>query len=176
LRENPKISKHKNIYLSLGSNIGDRYSNLREAVSRLKKSGALEICAVSPVYETEPLYNSDQKKFLNSVIESMTIGSPEDLLAVCMQIEREMKREALSEKNGPRIIDIDIVFFDDTVMQTENLTIPHESYSERKFVLVPLCDLAPGFTCPVSGDPVSEILVRCADNSLVHRYESVEAA
>lgn len=176
LREAPKISAHKNIFLSLGSNIGDRYDNLLRALSRLKESDGLEIRAISPVYETEPLYNMCQTDFLNCVVESTTHSSPKSLLAMCKHVEREMGRDKCGgEKNGPRIIDIDIIFFDDEVIQTEDLTIPHEDYSERKFVLVPLTDLAPDFVCPVSGDPVSEILARCTDHSLVHRYELAEA-
>ncbi len=128
------------------------------------------------MYETEPLYNTDQKEFLNCMVEITTDGSPENLLMLCKQVEQEMGREPDSQKNEPRVIDIDIVFFDDRVMQTENLTIPHSNYSERKFVLVPLCDLAPQFTCPLCGDSISDILARCPDTSLVHRYKLVETA
>jgi 2-amino-4-hydroxy-6-hydroxymethyldihydropteridine diphosphokinase len=131
------------VFLSLGSNVGDREANLRAAIERLP---ALR---VSPVYETEPVDYTDQPWFLNLVVEMDTGLSPLELLAMTSRIEQELGRVRTVAK-GPRTIDIDILLYGDAVVSTPELEIPHPRMAERRFVLAPLADLAPDLLHPVS--------------------------
>ena len=139
------------IFLSLGSNVGDREGNLRAAVERLPVS------RVSPIYETEPVDYADQPWFLNLVVEAETELSPHALLATTAHIEQELGRVRYIPK-GPRIIDIDILLFGDQVVNAPNLQIPHPRMAERRFVLAPLADLAPDLRHPVTHRTVREML------------------
>jgi 2-amino-4-hydroxy-6-hydroxymethyldihydropteridine diphosphokinase len=143
-------------YLSLGSNIGDREVNLRAAILALG-SGGVNILRESPVYETEPVDYLDQGWFLNQVVEAELNLTPRKLLALNAKIEREMGRVRDVPK-GPRTIDIDILFFDEVVIQTADLEIPHPRIAERRFVLAPLAELAPSLRHPVTGHSVLEML------------------
>jgi len=145
----------KIIYLSLGSNIGDREGNLEAAVERL--AGEMRILRVSPIYETEPVDYTAQGWFLNVVVEAETALFPLQLLARIHKIERALGRVRAAPK-GPRTIDIDILFYGSTVMRTATLEIPHPRIAERRFVLVPLADLAPALRHPVSHRTVRELL------------------
>ena len=145
----------KIIYLSLGSNIGDRERNLEAAVERL--AGDMRILRVSPIYETEPVDYTAQRWFLNLVVEAETALFPLQLLARIHKIERALGRVRAVPK-GPRTIDIDILFHGSTVMRTATLEIPHPRIAERRFVLVPLADLAPALRHPVSHRTVRELL------------------
>lgn len=145
----------KIIYLSLGSNIGDREGNLEAAVERL--AGEMRILRVSPMYETEPVDYTAQRWFLNLVVEAETALFPLQLLARIQKIERALGRVRAVPK-GPRTIDIDILFHGRTVMRTATLEIPHPRIAERRFVLVPLADLAPALRHPVSHRTVRELL------------------
>ena len=140
----------KTVYLSLGSNLGDREANLREALNRL------EPLRVSPIYETSPVDYQAQPFFLNLAAEIETDLMPLQLLSKTQKIERELGRVRGIPK-GPRIIDIDILLFDSRVMRTKRLEIPHPRMHERRFVLVPLADLAPKLPHPVSGLTVEEM-------------------
>lgn len=143
-------------YLSLGSNIGDRENNLRQAIARLREVG--DVCAVSGFYETEPVeVDGEQPWFLNCAVCLETSLSPEELLAGTLKIEREMgrRREAV---RSPRIIDIDILLFGDLVVDLPQLTIPHPGLSRRRFVLEPLAEIAPEARHPVSLLTVREML------------------
>jgi 2-amino-4-hydroxy-6-hydroxymethyldihydropteridine diphosphokinase len=145
----------KIIYLSLGSNIGDREGNLEAAVERLE--GEMRILRVSPMYETEPVDYTAQRWFLNLVVEAETALFPLQLLARIQKIERALGRVRAVPK-GPRTIDIDILFHGSTVMRTATLEIPHPRIAERRFVLAPLADLAPALRHPVSHRTVRELL------------------
>lgn len=145
------------ICLSLGSNLNNRAANLREAIARLGRR--LDITAVSPVYETEPWGDLDQPPFLNACIAATTTLEPRDVLHLAKSIEREMGRQP-SHKWGPRLIDIDILFYDDLVMDEGDLIIPHPRIAERAFVLAPLADLAPDHRHPRTGDTVRQMLDR----------------
>jgi len=144
------------VYLSLGSNIGDRAANLRAAMDLLAAPD-LRILRVSPVYETEPVGCVEQGWFLNLVVETETELLPKRLLARTARIERTLGR-IRTVRNGPRTIDIDILLYGDSVVRTAELEIPHPRMAERRFVLAPLADLAPGLRHPVTHRTVREMM------------------
>ena len=148
--------KVKTVYLSLGSNIGDRAANLRAALDRLSAAG-LQVRRVSPVYETEPVDLANQRWFLNLVAEAETDLFPLQLLVRTQRIERDLGRVP-SVPKGPRTIDIDILLYANTVIRSATLEVPHPRLAERRFVLVPLADLAPGLRHPVTRRTVREML------------------
>lgn len=143
-------------YLSLGSNIGDRERNLHAAIERLGAPG-LRVLRVSPTYETEPVDNTDQRWFLNLVVEAETTLFPLQLLARAQKVERVLGRVRTVPK-GPRTIDIDILLYGTAVMRSGKLEIPHPRMAERRFVLVPLHDLAQDLRHPVSRKTMAEML------------------
>jgi 2-amino-4-hydroxy-6-hydroxymethyldihydropteridine diphosphokinase len=143
------------VYLSLGSNVGDREAHLREALAQLPPS--IRILRVSPVYETEPVDYTDQGWFLNLVVEAETNLSPTQLLWRIACIERSLGRIRTVPK-GPRTIDIDILLYGDVVVQKVRLQIPHPRMAARRFVLAPLADLAPDLRHPVAHQTVTEML------------------
>jgi 2-amino-4-hydroxy-6-hydroxymethyldihydropteridine diphosphokinase len=145
------------IFLSLGSNLGDRLSNLNEAINNLPPQ--VIPLNVSPVYETPPWGYEKQPPFLNQVIHARTALSPMDLLSYIKMVEIGLGRQP-TFRNGPRIIDLDILFYDQLVLDTPPLTIPHPRLSGRAFVLVPLADLDPDLRHPVAGETVQEMLAR----------------
>jgi len=146
----------KTVYLSLGSNLGDRAGNLREAVSRLGELG--EIKAVSAVYETEPVeVEGGQPWFLNCALCMETQLMPRQFLVRMLAIEKQMGRRRYAAK-APRTIDMDILLFGRAAIDTPELTIPHPGLEHRRFVLQPLADIAPGLRLPVSKRTVTEIL------------------
>lgn len=131
------------IYLGLGSNIGDTRSNIESALAMLREK--LNIIKISSYYETEPVGYKDQDWFLNIVVEAETRLSPEELLTFTQSIEKRMKR-VKTILNGPRVIDVDILLYDDINLSSESLTIPHPRMTERAFVMVPLFEIAPRIT------------------------------
>jgi len=159
----------KTIYLSLGSNLGDRAANLRAAIERLAAPD-LRVLRASPVYETEPMENTFQGWFLNLVVEAETKLFPLQLLARTQKIERALGRVRTIPK-GPRTIDIDILFYAATIMRTYKIEIPHPRLSERRFVLAPLHDLAPDLRHPVTRKTVAEML-RAAPPAVVRLIHS----
>jgi 2-amino-4-hydroxy-6-hydroxymethyldihydropteridine diphosphokinase len=136
----------KTAYLSLGSNLGDRAENLRDAIASLGALG--EVSAVSSLYETEPVEVVAQPWFLNCAVTLVTEKMPRQLLAGVLKIEQVMGRRRTQQK-GPRIIDIDILLFGSSVVDTAQLTIPHPAMHERRFVLEPLAEIAPDVRHPV---------------------------
>ncbi|SHH67004.1 2-amino-4-hydroxy-6-hydroxymethyldihydropteridinediphosphokinase [Sporobacter termitidis DSM 10068] len=129
------------VFFSLGSNLGDTEANIKEALRLLSEK--VRVVRVSSFYETEPVGYKDQPWFLNIAAEGATSLSPEELLQFTQSIERQMKR-VKTIVNGPRSIDVDILLFNDDMIKTETLTIPHPRMLERAFVLVPLYEIAPG--------------------------------
>ena len=144
------------VYLSLGSNMGDREGNLRAAINALPAAG-VKVLRVSPVYETEPVDYTAQAWFLNLVVEAETDLFPMQLLARTARIERALKR-ARTVAKGPRTIDIDILLYGSSVVRTETLQIPHPRMAERRFVLQPLVDLSPDLRHPLLQKTVRELL------------------
>ena len=143
------------IYLALGSNLGDRVQNLKAAVAALPPQMVLK--AKSNVYETLPWGYEDQPRFLNMALKAETYLAPEPLLKHIKRLEIALGRKA-SFAYGPRLIDIDILFYDDMVLSTPTLTIPHPHMHERGFVLLPLMDIAPDLVHPVMKKSVREML------------------
>jgi 2-amino-4-hydroxy-6-hydroxymethyldihydropteridine diphosphokinase len=162
------MSEHL-VYLALGSNLGDRAANLRAAIERL--APGLNVRRQSCIYETEPWGYADQPAFLNMVVEADTRLDPDSLLTFLKNIEAEMGREA-TFRNGPRLIDLDILFYDNLVLDTPPLVIPHPRLHERAFVLVPLADLAPEFLHPLLGETILHLLMQ-ADLKGVARFTDV---
>jgi len=146
----------KRIYLSLGSNLGDREQGLQAAI-RLLESPDLPVLRVSSIYETEPQDFGGQPWFLNLVVEAETSLLPRQLLARVRKIERELGRRRLVVK-GPRTIDIDILLYGNFVIETAELTVPHPRMPDRRFVLEPMCELAPELRHPVLRRTIRELL------------------
>jgi len=146
----------KTAYLALGSNIGDREANLREALARLEAAD-VRVTRKSSIYETEPRYVRDQPEFLNAVVEAETGLFPLQLLKRARKIEKEMGRQRVTP-NGPRNIDIDILFYGKSVIDAPELQVPHPRIAERSFVLEPLAEIAPQLRHPLTGKTASEML------------------
>ncbi len=157
------------IYLALGTNLGQRRQNLQTALGQLPPGVILK--KISRVYETAPVYVLDQPPFLNMAVEAQTTLSPHDLLRYLKRIEAEMGRER-GRRYGPRLIDLDIIFYDDWVVDTPDLKIPHPHLGERGFVLRPLADIAAGMIHPVSRQTIAEILNALPpDNGILRAIE-----
>jgi 2-amino-4-hydroxy-6-hydroxymethyldihydropteridine diphosphokinase len=146
----------KTAFLALGSNIGDREANLRDAVNRLA-SDQIRVLRRSSLYETAPQELLDQPWFLNAVVEIETSMFPMQLLAFVREIEHRMGRRRETPK-GPRNIDIDILFYGRTVIATPELEVPHLRIAQRRFVLEPLAEIAPEFRHPLTGKTAGEML------------------
>src|SRR5713226_3336786 len=157
----------KIVYLSLGSNIGDRERNLREAITSL--SGAnVRVTRVSLFYETEPVDLREQPWFLNCVVEGTTKVAALELLHALREIQRRMGSQKLVPK-GPRLIDIDILLYGEEIIDAPELQVPHPRMLLRKFVLVPLAEIAPELTSPAWTKTVSELAIKTADRSEVRK-------
>jgi 2-amino-4-hydroxy-6-hydroxymethyldihydropteridine diphosphokinase len=153
------------VYLSLGSNVGNRAANLSAAIAALPGAG-VHIVRVSSIYETEPVDYLRQAWFLNCVVEGQTEVAAVDLLRQLRSIEAAMGSTKPIAK-GPRVMDVDILLYGDTVIATPELQVPHPRMAERRFVLVPLSELAPELRHPVSGKTALEMLRDTKDRSEV---------
>ena len=158
-------------FLCLGSNLGDREANLANCLIKLKKIDA-EVIIVSSLYETEPVCERNQPSFLNQVVEIEVDIDPFGLLNKTKKIEHQMGRVETELDKSPRIIDIDIILAENKVIHTENLIIPHPRMHLRKFVLIPLKEIAPEVEHPVLQKTVKMINKNCQDKSEVHVYKS----
>ena len=146
------------VYLALGTNLGDRPANLRQAIASLTPQ--MDVKAKSYVYETPPWGYADQPRFLNQVVKATTYLDPEPLLKHLKRLEVALGRKE-SFQNGPRLIDIDILFYDDLVLNKPSLAIPHPRLHERGFVLLPLMDIDPDLVHPVSKKSIRELAAVC---------------
>lgn len=158
------------VYLSIGSNMGNREQHLREALAALQREPTIRQIRVSEFVETEPYGYTEQDSFLNAAVELQTLEKPEALLRILQRIEAEGKRERTLHW-GPRTIDLDIILFGDTIMQTETLIIPHREMHLREFVLQPLSQIAPWVLHPVYHKTVNELLEHLREQDTIGRNE-----
>ena len=156
--------------MGLGSNIGNRAEYLKEAVDAIRKLDACTVKQISSIYETEPWGDMDQPDFLNQVVEVETQLGPRGILNECKKIE-----QALGRKNGktgePRTIDIDLLLYGNRVVEDTDVQVPHPRIQMRRFVLVPLNEIAPDVTIPGSGRTVREALETCTDEGGIKLYK-----
>lgn len=155
------------VYLLLGGNLSDPFQQL--LIARKKIAGVANVILESSIYKTKAWGKTDQPDFLNQVLLIETPLGAEDTLQQMLAIENSMGR-VRSQKNAPRLIDIDILFYNSEIVHKKNLSIPHPSIAERRFVLVPLSEIAPDHIHPVSGLSIAELLRDCEDTLQVKRY------
>ncbi len=152
-------------FLSVGSNLGDPLRNCRAGIAMLCASGQVELSALSPFYWTEPVDYLDQQWFLNAALKIRTTLSPLDLLARLQAAQTALGRKADAIRFGPRLLDLDILFYDEMVMTSDRLTIPHPRMHKRRFVLRPICDIDATIVHPVLQRTVGELLRRLPPDS-----------
>ncbi|HTU50827.1 MAG TPA: 2-amino-4-hydroxy-6-hydroxymethyldihydropteridine diphosphokinase [Acidobacteriaceae bacterium] len=156
-RESPQGDDATTAYIALGANLGDREGTLRSAIAALRHLGSVE--AASSFYETAPVGIVEQPDFLNAVVALQTALPPQELMAALLRIEQQHGRDrSASVPKGPRTLDLDLLSYGDLMMETPTLTLPHPSLAERRFVLVPLAEIAPQWRHPVSGKTAAILL------------------
>jgi len=160
------------VFIAIGSNLGDRVENCRRAADLVTSDkGKVTLIRSSSFYETEPWGVAGQGAFINSVIEIRTGLPPEALLGFLKSIEQKMGRTTQPVRWGPRLIDLDIIFYGDKVVEEEGLVVPHPYAHLRAFVLVPLAEIAPDFVHPLLGKKVSELVEALPDKKGVKRLK-----
>ncbi len=157
------------VYLSLGSNIGDRETHVCDAIARLAAEG--RVVAVSSFYETEPVEVTDQAWFLNCAVALETTDTPEQLMAALLKIERDMGRQRVQRK-GPRTVDLDILLFGAAIIDSPDLTIPHPAMHQRRFVLAPLAEIAPDLRHPSLNQTIRQLLKSLPEGQMVQKLET----
>ncbi|MBM7314853.1 2-amino-4-hydroxy-6-hydroxymethyldihydropteridine diphosphokinase [Streptococcus suis] len=155
-------------YLSIGGNMGDRLAYLKAALEAVDRHPDCRLGLVSPIYETPAWGKTDQADFLNLACQVETNLSAQDFLALCQQIELDLDRVRI-EKWGQRTIDLDIIFWDEQVIEEENLIVPHPYAHERAFVLLPLADIAADYRHPSLGQKVKELVSHLGDRSEIKK-------
>ena len=161
------VQKHI-AYIGIGSNLGDRFRNTRDAIRLLDDHPQIQVVALSHFYETEPLTLDGKKQnwYLNCVLKIKSSLNAIRLFRVIQDVEKLLGR-VRREKWGPRTIDLDLLFFDDEILRTKTLIIPHLQLHLRRFVLEPLAEIAPSLTHPIKGVKIKELLKRLKDNKQV---------
>ena len=163
-------TRSESVYISVGANLGDRRRNLEQGLASLQDGGVL-IKKESSLFETEPVGFREQPWFLNMAIEVETVLPALGLLDLCQRIELAMGR-ARAFAGAPRLLDLDILFYGNCVIETERLVIPHPRVPERRFVLEPLAQIAPGYVHPVLRQTIGSLLASCRDASVVRPFQS----
>ncbi|MDY6826289.1 MAG: 2-amino-4-hydroxy-6-hydroxymethyldihydropteridine diphosphokinase [Bacillota bacterium] len=158
-------------YIGLGSNIGSRLTNLRQSLTLLARIPSIRIKTVSPIYETEPVGGPVQGYYLNACASLLTTLPPETLMEAMLDVENRIGRIRI-ERWGPRTIDLDMLVYENMVMNTARLALPHPRLGERCFVLIPLSDIAPNLAIPGQGKTVRELLSKCPSEEEVRYYLS----
>ncbi len=161
------------IFLLLGSNLGDRIDHIHNSIKKLEEQH-IQVLSRSSVYETEPWGKSDQPWFLNQILEVKANNTAEELLQKCLDVEVSLGRFR-EEKWGPRPIDIDILYYNNHVIDTDKLKIPHPGLPNRKFALIPMVELAGGLNHPVLGKSQIELLMECTDQLQVKKTKITSA-
>jgi len=159
------------VYLALGSNLGKREQNLFEAIHALNDN-ACSVRLVSSIYETEAKYVADQPHFINMAIQAETDLSAMDLLILCKDIEKRMGRDFTEKRFGPRVIDIDILFYGSEIILSDDIVIPHPRIAERRFVLEPLSEISAEMVHPGSKKTVKTLLNECRDTGKIRKINS----
>ncbi len=163
---------HQFVLLSLGSNLGDRISNLRAALRALDAQEGVAVSRLSHCYETAPVGKTDQPAFVNLAAEIETVLEPLELLKVVKDIESALGRRP-TERWGPRVVDVDIILWGSRTLDDDRLVIPHREFRNRAFVLVPLAEIAPNAVDPVSGATVAALAQRPDAQGAVTRLDDV---
>lgn len=164
-------SKYIRVHLGLGSNLGNRQSNLDRALDFLTQG--LQVEKISSVYETEPIGNTNQPRFLNLACQAYTRLAPMELLTLAKSIESRLGRP-FNKSNAPRPIDIDILFYGEQIIKTPELVIPHPRLTERAFVLTPLAEIAPDLVHPATGKTIKELREELGETQGVFKWENSE--
>ncbi len=160
------------VYVAMGSNLGDRDAHLAAAVATLRATEGIEVVAVSPLYETDPVGPSPQGPYLNGAIELATTLPPNALLERLLEIEATRGRTRGPDRNAPRTLDLDLLLYGDRKLTGPDLEIPHPRLADRPFVLEPLCDLAPNLIPPTLGETIEVLACKVRDPAAVRRRTS----
>jgi len=166
------IDEH--VYVAMGSNLGDREAHLAAGLAALRATGGIEIVAVSPLYETDPIGPPPQGPYLNGAIEFLTTLVPGALLARLLEIEVLQGRTRGPDRNAPRTLDLDLLLYGDRILAGPELEVPHPRLAERPFVLEPLCDLAPDLIHPTLGETIEVLAGRVRDPAGVRRRSRLD--
>ncbi len=167
-----KHKEYKNVFIGIGSNQGDREGSIYSALEEIRFFG--DLVSISGLYETEPFGSIEQPDFLNAVVQIHTDLVPDALLTHLQDIEQKLGR-VRKEKWGPRTLDLDILIFDQLVLKSETLVVPHPGLSERRFVLVPLCEIAPQYVVPGLNKTVEQLLRETPDRNRIELYATSNA-
>ena len=158
------VTMNHSVFISVGSNLGDKLDNCLKGISALTESGLTLLLKVSRFYRTSPVDYTDQDWFVNAAVKIGTMLNPLDLLDELVAIQQSMGRKADTIRFGPRVLDLDILLYDDRVIRTPRLEIPHPRMHKRAFVLQPICDIDPTIIHPVLGQTASDLLSHLADD------------
>lgn len=163
------MGREATAYIGLGSNLGDSRENLRRALNALRRAAGITVCRVASLYRTDPVGIVDQPEFLNTVVEVSTTLSPRRLLARLLEIEDELGR-VRGERWGPRVIDLDLLLYDNAEIFTGDLAVPHPRLKERAFVVVPLAELTPDLVLP-GGTGTAVLAAKLSREQFVERVK-----
>jgi dihydroneopterin aldolase / 2-amino-4-hydroxy-6-hydroxymethyldihydropteridine diphosphokinase len=164
-----------NVFIGIGSNIGNRYSNCKSSVDQIMSDHRAEFSALSSFYRTSPVSPVAQEEFLNCVLKIRWHGSPLELLALLNRIETMIGR-VRDVPQGPRTIDLDILLIDDLILETTELTVPHPRLHERKFTLVPILEIEPYAVHPLLGRPLKDFLEELGPEQVIEKWREGDSS